>query len=78
MSLKCYLVKSCKVLWPHKVTVKITATIKNHMTLIRYKDLVSKLYCELKEEVVTGSFLVLTTGPVLEPSKVPLEKSKIK
>ena len=47
------------------------------MTLIRYKDLVSKLYCELKEEVVTDSFLVLTTGPAFKgaPRKI---KNQIK
>ena len=31
--------------------------MKNHMLLSRYKELVNKLYCEPKNEVIIGNFL---------------------
>ena len=40
-----------------KVSVTSPGTIKNHMLLDRYKELVNKLYCELKNEVIIGNFL---------------------
>ena len=46
-----------------KITVKLHATVKNHMLLDRYKQLVNELYCEPKGEVIMGSFLVNTQLP---------------
>ena len=43
---------------PCKVTVKLPATIKNHMILGRYEELVRELYCEPIDKEVMGSFLV--------------------
>ena len=40
-----------------KVSATLPGTIKNHMLLDRYKELVNKLYCEPKNEVIIGDFL---------------------
>ena len=40
-----------------KVSATLPGTIKNHMLLDRYKELVNKLYCEPKSEVIIGNFL---------------------
>ena len=40
-----------------KVSVTLPGTIKNHMLLSRYKELVNKLYCEPKNEIIIGNFL---------------------
>ena len=37
--------------------VTLPGTMKNHMLLSRYKELVNKLYCEPKNEVIIGNFL---------------------
>ena len=40
-----------------KVSATLPGTIKNHMLLDRYKELVNKLYCKPKNEVIIGNFL---------------------
>ena len=40
-----------------KVSATLPGTIKDHMLLDRYKELVNKLYCEPKNEVIIGNFL---------------------
>ena len=40
-----------------KVSATLPGTIKNHMLLDRYKELVNKLYCKSKNEVIIGNFL---------------------
>ena len=40
-----------------KVSATLPGTIKNHMLLDRYKELVNKLYCEPKNKVIIGNFL---------------------
>ena len=40
-----------------KVSITLLGTIKNHILLDRYKELVDKLYCEPKNEVIIGNFL---------------------
>ena len=40
-----------------KVTVRMPGTIKNHMLMDRYLELVRKLYAEPKDEIILGSFL---------------------
>ena len=42
---------------PCKITVKLHGTVKNHMLLDRYMQLVNSIYCEPKKEVIMGSFL---------------------
>ena len=39
------------------VSVSLPGTIKNHILLDRYKELVNKLYCEPREKVIIGNFL---------------------
>ena len=40
-----------------KVSVTMPGTIKDHLLLDCYKELVEKLYCETKNEVIVGKFL---------------------
>ena len=47
-----------------KVSVTMPGTIKNHLLLDRYIELVEKLYCEPKYEVIIGNFLT----PGVEPN----------
>ena len=42
---------------PCKVSVKMPGTMKNHLQMDRYLELVRSLYTEPKNEVVLGSFL---------------------
>ena len=42
---------------PCKVSVKMPGTMKNHLLMDRYLELVRSLYTEPKNEVVLGSFL---------------------
>ena len=44
------------------------ATVKNHMLLDRYMQLVNSLYCEPKEEVIMGSFFTKTQLPAFLPA----------
>ena len=39
-----------------KVSATLPGTIKNHMLLDRYKELVNKLYCRPKNEVIIENF----------------------
>ena len=39
------------------VTVTMAGTARNHMVLDRYKEIVNRLYCEPKNEVIIGCFL---------------------
>ena len=65
------------------VTVSMPATIRNHLLLGRYRELVTDLYCESEDEVIIGNFLSSTEqAPIERPQKrkkivsVP-EKEKI-
>ena len=58
-----------------KVTVRMPGTVRNHLLLDRYTELVSTLYAEPKEEVIIGSYLV--KGPAIEIS-LPKRKKKSK
>ena len=42
---------------PCSVTVSILGTIRNHLLLDRYRELVTELYCEPKNEIIIGNFL---------------------
>ena len=66
------------------VTVSMPGTIRNHLLLDRYRGLVTDLYCEPEDEVITGNFLSPTEqAPIERPQKrkkvvsVP-EKEKIR
>ena len=50
-----------------KVTVKMAGTIKNHMLVEKYMQLVTELYVEPKEEVVLGSFLIKSREAIAQP-----------
>ena len=39
------------------ISVTLPGTVKNHLLLERYKELVEKLYCHPKNEVIIGKFL---------------------
>ena len=47
-----------------KFQVAMPGTVKNHMVLDRYKELVEKLYVEPKNEIIIGNFLTPTAEPV--------------
>ena len=44
--------------------------IRNHLLLDRYRELLTELYCEPKDEIIIGSFLSLTEQvPIERPQK---------
>ena len=55
---------------PCMVTVSMPGTIRNHLLLDRYRELVTDLYCEPEDEVIIGNFLSLTEqAPIERPQK---------
>ena len=54
---------------PCSVTVSMPGTIRNHLLLDRYRELVAELYCEPKGEIIIGNFLSQT-------EQVPIERSQ--
>ena len=42
---------------PCIVTVTMAGTVRNHMVLNRYKEIVNRFYCEPKNKVIIGCFL---------------------
>ena len=52
-----------------KVSVGLPGTIKNHMLLDRYKELVNKLYCEEKNEVIIRNFLTSVPNENIDLNK---------
>ena len=57
------------------VTVKLPGTIKNHLIMDRYQQLVLDLYTEPKDEEILGSILVSIPEPLPAPSKsLPAKK----
>ena len=44
---------------PAKVTVTMPGTVKNHLLMEKYKEIVNERYAEPKDEEVLGSFLIL-------------------
>ena len=57
------------------ITVTMPGTVRNHMVIERYKEIVERLYCEPKNEVVIGCFLENTIGNVT-PLAGPSNKKK--
>ena len=67
---------------PCAVTVSLPASIKGHMLIQRYQDMVEELYCEPKEEVIMGSFVennlnVTNTNDIANPPQ-PKRKKTVK
>ena len=56
---------------PCLVTVNVPGTIRNHLLLDRYRELVTELYCEPKDETIIGNFLSPT-------EQVPIEGPQIR
>ena len=56
---------------PCSVTVNVPGTIRNHLLLDRYRELVTELYCEPKDETIIGNFLSPT-------EQVPIEGPQIR
>ena len=59
-----------------KVSVKMPGTIKNHLLMDRYFELVRSLYTEPKNEVILGSFLRPVDVPCTPKSNVRKKKVK--
>ena len=57
------------------ITVTMPGTVRNHMVIERYKEIVERFYCEPKNEVVIGRFLENTIGNVT-PLAGPSNKKK--
>ena len=53
-------------------------TIKNHMLLDRYKELVEKLYIEPKNEIIIGNFLTSALSPTINIHKVEIQDEREK
>ena len=58
---------------PCIVTVSMPGTVRNHMVMDRYKEIVTGLYCEPKNEITIGSFLeradVVEAATGVQPNK---------
>ena len=59
-----------------KVSVKMPGTIKNHLLIDRYFELVRSLYTEPKNEVILGSFLRPVDVPCRPKSNARKKKVK--
>ena len=59
-----------------KVSVKMSGTIKNHLLMDRYFELVRSLYAEAKNEVILGSFLRPKDVPCTPKSNARKKKVK--
>ena len=64
---------------PCEVTVSMPGSIKGHMLLQCYQNMVEELYCQPKEEVIMGSFIdknVRDIEPVRAKKRRPLKRQK--
>ena len=57
------------------IKVTIAGTVKGHMLIGRYAEMVQKLYCEPKEEMIIGSFLERCPNPCVQPKKRKTKKA---
>ena len=63
-----------------KVSVTLPGTIKNHMLLDRYKELVNKFYCVPKNEVIVGNFVTSVPNENIhlnQPQQQQLAQKKV-
>lgn len=66
---------------PCMVTVSMPGTVRNHMVMDRYREIVTRLYCEPKNEVIIGSFLEgadVVEAAIAVPPKKKQKKTQIK
>ena len=61
----------------HKTT-KLPGTIRNHMIMDRYEEIVEEPYCEPKDEEALGTFLIKVPEPTTNANPIPLSMSKNK
>ena len=54
---------------PCVIKITIAGTVKGHMLIDRYAEMVEKLYCDPEEELIIGSFLESTTNACFQPKK---------
>ena len=55
---------------PCSVTVSMQGTIRNNLLLDRHRELVTELYCEPKDEIIIGNFILPTEQvPIERPQK---------
>ena len=55
---------------PSSVTVSMPGTIRNNLLLDQYRELVTELYCEPKDDIIIGNFLSPTEQvPIGKPQK---------
>ena len=59
---------------PCEVTVSMPGSIKGHMLLQCYQNMVEELYCQPKEEVIMGSFIEKNVGNI-EPVRAKKRKT---
>ena len=63
-----------------KVSITLPGTIKNHALLHWHKELVNKLYCEPKNEVIIGDFLTYVPNENIylnQPQQQQLAQKKV-
>ena len=58
------------------ITVMMPGTVRNHMVIERYKEIVERLYYEPKNELVIGCFLENTIGNVTPLADLSNKKEK--
>ena len=63
---------------PCEATIRMPATIKNHMVVDRFKELLNEFYTEPQEEEILGSFLAISPHDDIDeqPIAVPEKKKK--
>ena len=49
---------------PAKITVTLPGTVRNHLLIDKYKEIVTENYAEPKKEEILGSFLALPPEPI--------------
>ena len=59
---------------PCEVTVSMLGSIKRHMLLQHYQNMVDELYCQPKEDVIKGSFIEKKVGNI-EPVRAKKRKT---
>ena len=62
---------------PCVVTIAMPASIKGHLLVQRYEEMVLRLYCEPKEEIIMGKFIQSIDVGIVEQQQVqPVKKKK--
>ena len=63
---------------PCEVTIRMPATIKNHMVVDRFKELLNEFYTEPHEEEILGSFSAISPHVDIDeqPRTVPVKRKR--